>query len=204
NLLGTLTATAFGGLASFANLAYDTVETITIDFNASSLTGATSSSVVVSKGNTTTTVSSSANPSVSGQSVTFTATVNSVTAGAAARTGTVQFKIDGVDFGAPVALSGNSATSGAISSLSVASHTITAVYSGDVHFNGSTSANFTQTVNKANTTTTVTSSANPSVFGQSVTFTATVIATGSGTGTPTGTVTFKDGATTLGTVTVSS
>src|SRR5206468_5963027 len=84
------------------------------------------------------------------------------------------FRIDGVDFGAPVAVSGNSATSGAIPSLSVANHTITAVYSGDVNFNTSTSASFTQTVNKASTTAVVISSVNPSVFGQSVTFTATV------------------------------
>ena len=47
------------------------------------------------------------------------------------------------------------------------------------------------------TTTTITSSSNPSSFGQSVTFTATV--TPKGSGTPTGTVTFSDGATTLGT-----
>src|SRR3989454_3552691 len=47
------------------------------------------------------------------------------------------------------------------------------------------------------TTTTIISSANPSVFGQSVMFTATV--TPSGSGTPSGTVTFMDGATTLGT-----
>ncbi len=40
------------------------------------------------------------------------------------------------------------------------------------------------------TTTTVISSANPSQFGQSVTFTATVMAAMSGSGTPTGTVTF--------------
>src|SRR5205814_1978449 len=49
------------------------------------------------------------------------------------------------------------------------------------------------------TATAVQSSVNPSVFGQSVTFTATSIVTLPGTGTPTGTVTFKDGATTLGT-----
>ena len=47
------------------------------------------------------------------------------------------------------------------------------------------------------TTTTITSSSNPSNFGQSVMFTATV--TPKGSGTPTGTVTFSDGATTLGT-----
>jgi hypothetical protein len=53
----------------------------------------------------------------------------------------------------------------------------------------------------ASTTTTVTSSQNPSTYGDAVTFTATVTAT---SGTPTGTVTFKDGATTLGTATLSS
>jgi hypothetical protein len=51
------------------------------------------------------------------------------------------------------------------------------------------------------TTTTVMSSVNPSTFGQSVTFTATVSSAG---GTPTGTVTFKDGAATLGTGNLSS
>jgi hypothetical protein len=50
------------------------------------------------------------------------------------------------------------------------------------------------------TSTTLASSLNPSTFGQSVTFTATVTAT---SGTPTGTVTFKDGTTTLGTGTLS-
>ena len=51
------------------------------------------------------------------------------------------------------------------------------------------------------TTTALTSSANPSLFGQSVTFTATV--TGS-SGTPSGTITFKNGSTTLGTGTLTS
>jgi len=49
------------------------------------------------------------------------------------------------------------------------------------------------------TTTTLTSSLNPSFFGQPVTFTATVTSLG---GTPTGTVNFLDGGTLLGTVTV--
>ncbi|MFZ0823455.1 MAG: SBBP repeat-containing protein, partial [Terriglobales bacterium] len=48
--------------------------------------------------------------------------------------------------------------------------------------------------------TTIASSSNPSNFGQSVTFTATV--TTSGSKTPTGTVTFYDGATALGTGTL--
>ena len=56
-------------------------------------------------------------------------------------------------------------------------------------------------VNLIATTTTVVSSLNPSPLGVSVTFTATVT---SGSGVPTGTVTFRDGAATLGTSPLSS
>jgi hypothetical protein len=59
---------------------------------------------------------------------------------------------------------------------------------------------FVAKISPATTTTALGSSANPSIFGQSVTFTATVSSTASGT--PTGTVTFSDGSTTLGTETL--
>jgi Bacterial Ig-like domain (group 3)/FG-GAP-like repeat len=52
------------------------------------------------------------------------------------------------------------------------------------------------------TTTTVASTVNPSAFGESVSFTATVAAQNSGT--PTGTVTFSDGSTTVGQATVNA
>ena len=71
-------------------------------------------------------------------------------------------------------------------------HSITAVYQGDGNNTASTSAALNQKV-LASTTTAVTSSLDPSVFGQSVTFTATV----SGSS-PTGTIQFLDGATGLG------
>ena len=99
---------------------------------------------------TTTTLSPLANPPVYGQSVTFTATVAPNVAGSGTPAGTVQFLIDGSDFGSPVTLVNGSATSPAISSLSVASHTIEAVYSGDTDFAASTGT-LTQTVNPANT-----------------------------------------------------
>jgi hypothetical protein len=86
----------------------------------------------------TTTVTSSANPSVPGQSVTFTAAVTSSAGGRGTPTGTVQFQIDGTNFGSPVSLSGGLATSLATNSLSVSGHTVTAVYSGDPTFSGST------------------------------------------------------------------
>lgn len=150
---------------------------------------------------TTTAVTSSVNPSVSGQSVSFAATV---TGAGGTPTGTVQFIIDGANVGSPVALVNGSATSASVSSLSVGSHAVAAAYSGDATFAASTSSNLSQTVNKANSSAALTSSANPSVTGQSVTFTATLTAVAPGAGTPTGTVTFKDGSTTLGTGTLNA
>ena len=147
---------------------------------------------------TSTVVGASANPSALGQSVTFSATVSSTTAGIPA--GTVQFRIDGANFGSPVALSNGSATSAAAATLAAGGHTITAVYSGDSTFAGSTAANFIQTVSQGSSITALASSASQSTFGQNVTFTATV--TGSASITPTGTVTFSDGGTTLATGTL--
>jgi Bacterial Ig-like domain (group 3) len=73
-------------------------------------------------------VTSSLNPSVYGQAVSFTATVTG-----ASPAGMVQFNIDGSAFGLPVPLASGSATSGTISTLSPATHTVTAVYSGNTN-----------------------------------------------------------------------
>jgi hypothetical protein len=89
-------------------------------------------------------------------------------------------------------------------SLMDGSHPLTAVYGGDTTFAGSTSAALTQTVNQAKTQVAITSSANPSVYGQAVTFTATVTVSSPGSGTPTGTMTFYDGGAAIGTGTVGS
>ena len=80
------------------------------------------------------------------------------------------------------------------SSLVAGSHAINAIYSSDNNYLPSTSSSLTQVVNKANTTTNLTSSANPSASGKSITFTASISPAGS-----TGTVTFYDGSTKLGT-----
>ena len=77
-------------------------------------------------------------------------------------------------------------------------HAITAVYSGDVNFTTSTSPAATQVVTTAATSTVVSSSLNPSVFSNAVTFTATVSPVAPATGIPAGTVEFFDGATSLG------
>ena len=204
------TSTLNSGTATYTNSTLSAAShSITVVYNGDANFNTNTSVALtqtVNQASTTTTVSSSGSPSVFGQPVTFTATVNPVAPGAGTRTGTVQFSIDGLPFGGPVSLVGSNATSATNSSLSVSNHSITAAYSGDSNFTGSdnTSAPFTQTVNPANTATTLSSSTNPTVFGQSVTFTATVTASAPGSGTPTGTVIFKDGGVPLATNTLSS
>ncbi len=79
---------------------------------------------------TTMVVVSSANPSILAQSVYFTATVTAQ-GGGPTPTGSVQFKIDGANFGSPVTLIGGSATSTSTSTLSVGMHPVEADYSPD-------------------------------------------------------------------------
>jgi len=88
--------------------------------------------------------------------------------------------------------------------LSVGTHNITVSYGGDANFAASTSTILTQVVNQASTNTTLVGAPNPANLGQMVTLTATVAPVSPGAGNPTGTVTFKEGAATLGTGTVSS
>jgi hypothetical protein len=153
-----------------------------------SFSSSTSSQInqVVNPYPTTTTVTSSVNPSRFGQAVTFTATMAS---GGGTPTGTVQFSIDGTSVGGLLPLAGGHATY-PIASLSVGSHSVTATYTGVTRFAASTGSLPTQVVNPSNTHTTVTASANPSVFGQPVTFTASVVPVKPGGGTVTGTVVF--------------
>jgi hypothetical protein len=151
----------------------------------------------VNKAASSTVVSSSHNPSVFGQSVTFTATVTAVAPGSGTPTGgTVTFKNGTTVLGSGGLVSGKATF--AASSLTVGAHSITATYNGGTAFNPSTSAVLTQTVNKAATLTTLTSSPNPSTLGTTVTFKVTVAAVAPGSGTPGGTVTLKDGTATLG------
>lgn len=196
--LGTGTLSSGSATLNTSTLTVATHSITAIYGGDSSFSTSTSSplSQVVSAEATTTTAMSSVNPSVFGQTVTFTATVSAVAPGAGTPTGTVTFK-DGATTLGSGALSAGSATFNT-SALAAATHAITALYGGDTNYSSSTSASLSQVVNAASTTTTVVSSANPSVFGQSVTFTATVSTVAPGTGTVTGTVTFKDGATTLG------
>jgi hypothetical protein len=160
-------------------------------------TGALNSPLTVGQGSATAVVASSLSPSNYGVSVTFTATV---TGPNAIPTGTITFLDGATTIGTGILDATGKATM-SISSLVVGNHSITVQYGGDSNFNAVTSSSITQTVNAVAAIVTVTSSINPSTFGQSVVFTATV--TGAGA-TPTGTVAVTDGATTLGTITLNA
>ena len=119
-----------------------------------------------------------------GQNVTFTATV---TGAGATPTGNVTFWNGATNLGT-VALNGSGVAARTRSDLAVGTHpNITAVYAGNVNYNALTSSAISHEVIKADTTTAVVSSVNPSMYGQNVTFTATVTAVAPGAGTPTGT-----------------
>ena len=140
-------------------------------------------------------VSSSANPSIYGNSVIFFGTASGTQG---TPTGTVQFIIDSTNFGAPITLvAGSSQTS--TSALTAGTHTVSANYSGDTIYNSASVSlspiPTSQTVSKANTTTSIASSVNPSAKNQFTTFSSTV--TSATTGTPTGTIQFKDGGTNI-------
>ena len=161
-------------------------------------TAATSGALVQVVEGAVLTLSSSANPSVVGQSVTITVTASAVPITAGTPTGTVTF-LDGTTILGTQALS-NGQAAFSNSTLTAGTHSISASYSGDSTFAATRSMALTQIV--TGIAIALTSSADPSLSGQSVTFTAAVSPVPAGTGTPTGTVTFLDGTTTLGTQTI--
>jgi len=151
---------------------------------------------------TTTAITSSLEPSTYGQAVTFTATVSPTLSTSFTPTGTVTFYDNASPLGT-VTLSSRTA-SFTTSILVAGSHSIIAQYSGDSNFSGSNSTSLAQAVNQDGSGNVVVSSLNPSTYGQSVTFTATVAAAVPGSGTPTGTVTFYDNSTAIDTATLSN
>ncbi len=153
---------------------------------------------------TSTTLTSSASTVSVGTNVMLSATV-APTSGSGTPTGSVSF-MDGTNTLAVVSLS-NGEASYSTTTLAVGVHSITAVYSGDSNFSGSTSTPaYSVTVTAATpTSTNTTLSASPSSVsaGASVMLSATVTPT-SGSGTPTGTVSFSSGGTTLAMISLSN
>ena len=98
---------------------------------------------------TTIVLTSSVNPSIYGQPVTFTADVTAIVPESGIPTGMVTFNEGEAELGS---VSANSSTGRAVlvdSSLSVGNHSIIAVYSGDSNFAPSTSAVLAQTIDYA-------------------------------------------------------
>jgi hypothetical protein len=180
-LLGS--GTLSGGVAALTTTALSTgADSLTAVFPGdSNYNPSTSNTVTATVSNVL--LSSSANPSIYKQSVTFTATIPLT------KSGTIYFFDGGTNIGSG-AIAGTTASL-TTSTLSVGSHNITA------QLNSDSSSVLVQVVNKATPTVTVNTSG-PSTYGDSVTITATVPAG------VTGTITFTSGTLTLGSGTISS
>jgi Bacterial Ig-like domain (group 3)/FG-GAP repeat len=112
---------------------------------------------------TTTSISANVNPAVVAQTVTYTATVSPAPDG-----GTVDITGCGSE---PIS---NGQATCQTSYPTLGNYNVTATYSGDTNFLGSSSSALSETVNQAPTTTSVTSSTSSPKAGTPITFTATV------------------------------
>ncbi len=147
--IGTATLNS-GGTATIATASPLAVGSHTItasyggDQNFTASTGSLTQTVSPAATTTTTTVTSSANPSVTGQAVTYTATISPVPDG-----GTVAFSDGGTPITGCGAQQVDTSTGTAacqVTYTSTGTHSITAAYSGDTAYGGSTGS-LTQTVN---------------------------------------------------------
>jgi YVTN family beta-propeller protein len=127
-------------------------------------------------------------PGTYGQAGSITVKVKANSPGSGTPTGTVTFSVDGTA-GQPVALSAGKATM-SLAGLGAGSHQITATYSGDQNYLGTTSAALTQVINQASTTTALTTPQNPVQQGAAGAIIAKVKDVLPGKGAATGTVTF--------------
>lgn len=191
----TLTGTGVGTCTVTATKAADA------DYNATTATA----NVTVGKAATATTLVPPA-AIVLGQTTTVTASVAVVAPGGGTPTGTITISDGGADAGDTCTIT-LPATSCALTPSAAGNQALTATYSGDSNFTSS-SANGTLAVHTRPTTITLTNSPNPSRVGEPVNLVATVsfaVLAQAGISTqaaavPTGSVTFSDGATTIGTV----
>ncbi|TSB32070.1 Ig-like domain repeat protein [Streptomyces benahoarensis] len=99
----------------------------------------------VNKASTVTVLIAAPNPSAPGQTVVLTATVAAIPPGAGTRTGTVSF-FDGATLLGTSAVNAGGVATFTTATLSAGSHTLTAVYSGDGNFTGSSGTYITQVI----------------------------------------------------------
>ncbi|HEY2054735.1 MAG TPA: Ig-like domain repeat protein [Solirubrobacterales bacterium] len=122
---------------------------------------------------TTTHLTASDDPATPTEPVTFTAHVTAATDMAGTPAGVVRFQVDGSAVGSPVALAEGSATSAPDSGLTPGTHTVEALYEGATSYLPS-SGSLELPVEKTATAAEVTSSDNPALPGESMTFTTKV------------------------------
>ncbi|MBO9521157.1 MAG: Ig-like domain repeat protein [Nocardioidaceae bacterium] len=147
---------------------------------------------------TETTLTSTPNPSVLGNAVTFTATVDAVDL-ETTPPGTVTFTTPTATLGsASIGADGKATIT--VNDLAVGTYAVTATYAGGSGYGQSASAPYSHVVKRVATQTALVLAPTSSVNGQTVTMTATVTPDVQTYGTPTGSVTFKAGANPLGTV----
>ncbi len=174
-------------------------KTITATYNGDANFGTSSGTVshTVNKANTTTAITNSGalgTATVVGQAYSVVASVSVTSPGAGTPTGTIT-----ISDGAATCTITLPATSCNLISTTPGAKTITATYNGDANFNGSTSSGVSHTINKANTTTTITNAAalssTPSTGGQAVTINWSVAVSSPGAigAALTGNVTVSDG-----------
>ena len=172
--------------------------TVRYDGDTTHSAGAPASLTETVQQSTATTIVSNSSPALVGAPVTFTATVTGASTSPAG--GAVEF-FDGATLLGTSPLSGVGTSSYTSVTLGAGVHLITASYLGDQNDRASASAALSQAINTADTSVTLTSSANPSVAGTAITFTAGVISRGRAAA---GSVTFLDGSAVLGTAPVIS
>jgi streptogramin lyase len=205
--LGSATLADVGGVATLkwnAPRLSPGTHTITATYSGdtnSASSAASPSTVIIVKASTSTKLSATSNPLIAGQPETLTATVMASNTGAGVPTGTITFKVGTTTIGsAPLVASHGAGVATLKTTVKLlGTQSVTAVYAGTANLAASTSPAVALRVGESFTTTTLSASSTAPVWGQSETFTATVVPSNSKPGAPTGSVTFLDGTTVLGT-----
>jgi RHS repeat-associated protein len=205
-VLGTASLNAAGTATLATSQLSSGTHTITATYSADpSFAASTSDPLTETVGSgtgttaTSTTLDSSNNPAAYGQWVTYTAQVLPA-AGSGTPSGTVRLT-DGAAPAQTATLDSSGQATFTLSSLSVGDHALTASYVGDTGYAASDSAPLTQTISRAPTGVTLTTSAEPVTAGAPLTLTAAVSATAAYSGiAPGGTVDFTDGTAVLANV----
>ncbi len=215
--LGTTTTTLSSaslssGAATLSSVVLRGIGMHTLSANYAGVSGAyaaSSGTVTVVLSKAAVTVSGPTVVVAHGQSGSVTITVAGPYTTIAAPTGTISYSIlnssgAGVASGAPALTAGSTSSTATIpipNTLANGSYTISVTYGGDGNYSvTSTATTIPFTIGPATPTIGLTSAANPAMVTNAVTFTASVA---SSYGTPTGTVSFFDGTTLLGAVTLS-